>query len=152
MNPWLGRLRKNSVYCLICLSFLLLWGHNTYRFPYVHYMSSLTFFKKWVCIVLISVYQGYKSLCFSNSPWLLYILGDLNVNGLKKASFKAADGCNTIITELKQIFFKWRTRAESWLFAFSGGVFTLIFWKIVSIRAKTLSNANLVPSRHIRDL
>ena len=29
---------------------------------------------------------------------------DLNVNGLKKASVKAADGCNTIITELKQIF------------------------------------------------
>ena len=52
---------------------------------------------------------------------------DLNVNGLKKASFKAADGCNTIITELKQIFLS-DTREPKVGFLHSWAVFLPLFF------------------------
>ena len=59
----------------------------------------------------MSVHRSYKCLStiqitvfFEFTLTSLHSSG-LNVNGLKKASFKAADGCNTIITELNQIRF-----------------------------------------------
>ena len=46
--------------------------------------------------------------------------------------------------------FKRRTSTGSGLVAFLGSGFAKIFGQIVSVRAKTLNNKNLVESRHIK--